>query len=309
MLHTVRAFFADRNVLEVETPALCRAVGTDPSLQFFATRYSGPGAQTGLDVYLQTSPEYAMKRLLAAGSGPIFQICKAFRDGESGRYHNPEFSILEWYRPGFTLAQLMDEAEALLRELLCPTGSLDAGERFSYATIFQTCTGIDPLTARVADFEACAAAHGLPEAREVCGSEKSIWLDFLFSCIVQPRLGRGCLSMVYDYPACQSALARLKKENPLVAERVEVFFEGVELGNGFRELTDADEQERRFDKDRAVRERFGLPVPEKDSRFLAALRAGLPQCSGIAIGLDRVLMLVCQASSIEDVLAFPLMRA
>lgn len=306
MLQAIRLFFQDRNVLEVETPNLCRSTGTDPNLQFFSSRYHGPGAQAGLNVYLQTSPEFAMKRLLAAGSGPIFQVCKAFRNTESGRFHNPEFTILEWYRPGFTLDELMDETEALLFMLLNPTVQLKTSERSRYATVFRAHAGVDPLTANLAEFEACAAEHRLMEAAGVCGSERSAWLDFLFSHLVQPQLGRECISMIYDYPACQSALARLRPENPAVAERVEVFVEGGELANGFYELADATEQERRFEEDLIERKRRGLPLPDKDRRFLAALKAGLPQCSGIAVGLDRVLMLICGAPVIDDILAFPL---
>lgn len=308
MLSAIRGFFAERGVLEVETPLLCRAAGADPNLDLFVSRYRGPGTKDPLDLYLQTSPEFAMKRLLAAGSGPIYQICKAFRNGESGRFHNPEFTLLEWYRPGFTLEDLMDETEQLLRWLLDGRLALKAAERVSYREAFRDHAGIDPVTAAPDDLLACAKRHRLSGAETLDGSDITAWLDFLFSHLVQPHLGEASLCMVYDYPACQAALARIAPEDPSVAERVELFLDGLELANGFRELSDAWELERRFDADLRKRESLGLPLPAKDDRLLAALRSGLPECCGISVGLDRVLMLIEGAESIDGVLTFPLMR-
>ncbi len=309
LLAGIRRFFAARDVLEVETPLLCHAAVTDPNLHAFTTRFVPPGAPQGRDLYLQTSPEFAMKRLLAAGSGSIYQICKAFRDEESGRHHNPEFTLLEWYRVGFSLADLMDEVEALLAEVCGAAYPLAPAGRHGYAELFERHLGIDPLTATLADFARCAEARDFPEASALCGDDRKVWLDLLFSYFVQPQLGRGRASFVYGYPACLPSLARHNPDDPRVVERVEVFLEGLELGNGFHELADAVEQEARFDHDLAERQGRGLALPPKDERLLAALRHGLPDCSGIAIGLDRLLMLLAGAGAIGEVLAFPVDRA
>lgn len=250
-----------------------------------------------------------MKRLLAAGSGSIYQICKAFRNEESGRYHNPEFTLLEWYRVGFNLAQLIDEIDTLLREICAEELRLESSERHSYRELFYEHVGADPLLASFKQLAECSKLRGLPEAEALCGNDRALWLDLLFSHLVQPHLGRGRITFVYDFPACLPSLARKKPNDPLVVERVEVFLEGLELGNGFHELTDAVEQEERFDRDLAVRRAGGLPVPPKDQRLLGALMNGLPDCSGMALGLDRLLMIVMQADSINDVLAFPMERA
>ncbi len=243
MLQRIRVFFAERNVLEVETPLLNCASGTDPNLEFFSTLYETPPHSQKL--FLQTSPEFAMKRLLAAGSGSIFQICKAFRNGEAGRFHNPEFTMLEWYRVDFDLAQLMTEVENLFDVLF--DGKLNPPQRVSYQAIFEQFTGLDALVFSFEAYSAFAKKANLPEAISLCGESHVLWLDFLFSFCVQPHLGKDGLCMVYGYPACLSSLARLNPENPLITERVEVFLNGVELGNGYHELTDAEEQNRRFD--------------------------------------------------------------
>lgn len=306
LLGQIREFFISRNVLEVETPLLGHGIGTDPQLVFFTSQFNLPPDRQTL--FLQTSPEFAMKRLLAAGSGSIFQICKAFRNGETGRYHNPEFTLLEWYRVGFDLPRLMDEVEALFAVLMAGLG-LGATERISYRDAFFTQTGLDPLMFDLPRYATYAQAEGLPEAVDLCGHEPVLWLDFLFSHKVQPCLGQNALTMVYDYPACQSSLARLNSENPLVTERVELFINGVELGNGYHELVEPSEQEQRFDRELAVRRQRSLPAAGKDLRLLAALQAGLPDCSGIAIGLDRLLMLLSKSPAIADVLAFPIGKA
>lgn len=302
LLNTIREFFAARQVLEVETPLLCRATGSDPQLDFFSSRFNNPPHDETL--YLQTSPEFAMKRLLAAGSGSIYQICKAFRNGEAGRWHNPEFTILEWYRVDFTLPELMQEVADLLQSVLGPL------EVFSiaYRQLFQQTTGLDPLHFNLEDFRRYADARNLPEAQAICGESHSIWLDFLFSHCVEPAMAKQRIYLVHGYPAIQSSLARINPDDPRIAERFEVFVNGAELGNGFHELCDAAEQEARFDREIAYRREHGLPAVEKDQRLLAALAAGLPDCSGIAIGLDRLLMLASGCDSIEQVLAFPFRR-
>lgn len=305
MLAAIRRFFAERGVLEVETPLLCHAAGTDPNLHPFTAEFRQPGQPQGVPLYLQTSPEFAMKRLLAADSGSIYQICKAFRNEESGRCHNPEFTLLEWYRVGFGLEELMDEVEALLAVLFAGARPLPPTERVSYRALFQRHTGLDPVSATPSEFAACARQQGLHEAEALCGDERNIWLDLLFSHVIQPDLGQGRACLVYDYPACLPSLARGKPGEPAVVERVEVFMDGMELGNGYHELADAAEQALRFEADGAARLALGLPLPPQDRRLLAALAAGLPDCAGIALGLDRLLMLLAGAEAIGEVLAFP----
>jgi lysyl-tRNA synthetase class 2 len=318
MLAEIRQFFADRSVLEVETPLLSQCIGTDPHLDFFTTDYClSPGMvcmpQAGHEqgrqtLFLQTSPEFAMKRLLAAGSGSIYQIGKAFRNGESGRFHNPEFTMLEWYRVGFTLPQLMDEIAELIASLFSGQ-PLKEAQRVSYQEAFASFTGLDPLVFSYPDYCAYARNSGIAEAVEICAHDHALWLDFLFSHKVQPQLGKNAVCMVHGYPACQSSLARINEHNPLVTDRVELFIDGIELGNGYYELLDAKEQGRRFDRELAIRQQQNLPVSVKDQRLIGALEAGLPECSGMAIGLDRLLMLLSGSASIEDVLSFPIHRA
>jgi lysyl-tRNA synthetase class 2 len=247
--------------------------------------------------------------LLAAGSGSIYQIAKAFRNGESGRFHNPEFTLLEWYRVGFTLPQLMDEIAELMAFLFNGHGSLCATQRLSYQEIFQRHTGLNPLEFSFQDYCAFARYNQSPEAEVICGYDHGLWLDFIFSHYVQPHLGLSAVCMVYGYPACQSSLARINDCNPRITDRVEVFIKGIELGNGYYELTDAKDQGRRFDGEQAIRQQRNRPVSVKDMHLIEALEAGLPECSGMAIGLDRLLMLLTNSSTIEDVLNFPISRA
>ena len=305
MLQRIRVFFAERNVLEVETPLLSHASGTDPQLAFFTSNYETPPHSQLL--FLQTSPEFAMKRLLAAGSGSIFQICKAFRNGEAGRFHNPEFTILEWYRVDFDLAELMNEVELLFDILF--DGRLKKPQRISYQNVFEQFTGLNALVFSFEDYSAFAKREHLSDALSICGENHALWLDFLFSFCVQPHLGKNELCLVYGYPECQSSLARLNAENSLITERVEVFINGIELGNGFHELTDAEEQNRRFDAEIEIRKQNNLPKAEKDKRLLAALKNGLPDCSGIALGLDRILMVLANSQTIADVLSFDISHA
>lgn len=314
VLAGIRAFFSRRGVLEVETPLLAAATVADLHLASLETRcsYPGPSGSPGpfepMTLYLQTSPEFAMKRLLAAGSGPIYQIGKAFRDGEAGRRHNPEFTLLEWYRPGFDHHALMDEVEALLAEVL---GSSPA-ERRTYGELFQERLGVDPHAAPAAALAAAARAAGLAVEGGTPGApalDREDLLHLLMGLALEPTLGRGRPTFVHDFPASQAALARIRPGPPPVAERFEVFVEGVELANGFHELADAAEQRRRFEADLARRRERGLPEPPIDERLLAALAAGLPPCAGVALGVDRLVMLAARAASLDEVLAFPIDRA
>ena len=226
MLSQLRVFFAQRNVLEVETPALYPYANPDPMIEGFEVSKTQHHSDR---LHLQTSPEFAMKRLLAAGSGAIYQICRAYRQSESGRYHNPEFTILEWYRPGYTLHQLMAEVEDLLVQVLPESCLQHQVVYVTYQAVFSKAVGIDPLSASINDFIIAAETHGYSEAQMICADNQSAWLDFMFSHVVQPNLPQQRIVFVYNYPACQSALARLHPQQPEVAERVEVFINGVEL--------------------------------------------------------------------------------
>jgi elongation factor P--(R)-beta-lysine ligase len=302
ILARIRAFFAARGVLEVETPVLAAATVTDPQLHSLETRYTGPGAGDGRRLYLQTSPEYAMKRLLAAGSGPIWQLARVFRDGEAGRLHNPEFTLLEWYRPGFDHHALMDEVEALVADIL----GIPAGfERVPYAELFRRSIDIDPFTADIRELQACARSHGI-DAPSL--DSRDAGLDLLLTHRIGPGLGVDRPVFVHDYPPSQAALARIRDGNPPVAERFELYIKGVELANGYHELGDAAEQRARFARDRERRRAAGLPDVRLDEHLLAALEHGLPECAGVALGFDRLVMLATGAQSIDEVMAFSLNR-
>jgi lysyl-tRNA synthetase class 2 len=294
--------------MEVETPLLSTAGATDPHLESFTTRYQGPGAPGGCTLYLHTSPEFPMKRLLAAGSGPIYQLCHVFRQGEAGRRHNPEFTMLEWYRPGFDDHALMDEVEALARQVLGESRTLGETERLSYRAAFARHAGIDPHRTDEAELRRTCARLGVPPVPGLEGREA--WLDLLLTHVVEPQLGYGRLCFVYEYPASQAALARLRtdRHGDTVAARFELYYAGVELANGYHELIDADEQARRFAADRATRARNGLPDVPADENLIAALRQGLPDCAGVALGVDRLVMLAVGAATIDEVITFPLAR-
>jgi lysyl-tRNA synthetase class 2 len=306
MMARIRGFFAARGVLEVETPALSAAAVTDPHLASLRTCYTGPAFPAGRPLYLQTSPEFAMKRLLAAGSGPIYQLGKAFRDGEAGRLHNPEFTLLEWYRPGFDLAAMMDEVEALAAALLGVTRRF---ERTLYRDLFRRHLRIDPATASLEELRDCARRHGLARSGDLPLRDPDAWLDLLLTHFIEPQLGAETPCFVHDYPPSQAALSRIRPGPYPVAARFELYINGMEIANGFQELTDAAEQRVRFERDRARRRADGLPDVEPDERLLAALAHGLPDCAGVALGVDRLLMVALRAQSIAEVVAFPLERA
>jgi lysyl-tRNA synthetase class 2 len=300
LLARTREFFAARGVLEVDTPLLVNAPASDVHIHSAAVHLADPGAA----LYLHTSPEYAMKRLLASGSGDIYQVCHVVRALESGRLHNPEFTLIEWYRIGFTLEALMDEVEALVRSLLGAAAGGLGSERLSYRDAFVRELGLDPFTATDAALKEAAQPLGFAG-----GADRDGWLELLMGARVGPRLGRGRLTFVHGYPASQAALARLDAGDPRTARRFELYGEGVELANGFHELASPAEQRARFERDNAERRRLGLPPAALDERLLAALEHGLPDCAGVALGFDRTLMLACGARHIEEVLAFPTSRA
>ena len=302
VLARIRAFFSERGVMEVETPLLSAAASTDPHLESFASRYSGPLFPAGLTCYLQTSPEFAMKRLLAAGSGPIYQICKAFRNGEAGKHHNPEFTLLEWYRPGFDQFALMAEVEALVDSVL----QSGTAKRISYRNLFLERAGLDPVAFTVAEAQACLHARGI-DPPEMSDASLDDWLALILTHVIEPTLGTGAV-FVHDFPASQAMLARLSQTDPPWAERFELYVNGIELANGFHELSDAAEQQRRFKQDLQQRQRLGLSAMPLDDALIEALAAGMPDCAGVALGIDRLLMLSAGVDSLNETLTFPIDR-
>jgi lysyl-tRNA synthetase class 2 len=303
LLAATRSFFAERSVLEVDTPALVRHAVTDRHIHSAQVQLPGHGAP----LFLHTSPEYAMKRLLAAGSGDIFQIAHVFRGNESSRLHNAEFTLIEWYRCGYSMQQLMREVAqlaALLLDLPCDAPF----EALSYQQAFQRALDCDPLVATDGALRALALGQRLaPQLAARC--QRDELLDWLMGSVVGPGLGAERLCFVHRYPASQAALARLDADDARVALRFELYYRGIELANGFEELTDAEQQRERFQADRAQRLGCGLPAPEIDQALLDALAAGLPPVAGVAVGFDRVLLLRSGERELAAVLTFPLERA
>lgn len=295
LLQQVRAFFYEREVLEVETPLLSHAIGTDPNLSPILASYQDLGTSQKHTLFLQTSPEFSMKRLLAAGSGPIFQICKAFRQGETSSRHNPEFTMLEWYRPGMSEHQLMDEVATLVFDVL---GIKDI-QRLSYRALFQRYLDIDPHQISLSDLEETARTR-LDIAFE--SDDRDTWLDLLYSHLIEPALTQPVF--IYNYPKSQAALAQITTDDSgqEVARRFELVVNGLELANGYFELRDLQEQKNRFEADLLIRKQQGLPQYPLDMHYLAALEDGLPECAGVALGLDRLLMLVTGSKQINEVM-------
>lgn len=291
LLAQIRAFFVERGVLEVDTPLLGPAPSSDPQQQCLDVAVPGSGRR-----YLQPSPEYAMKRLLAAGSGSIYQICKAFRAGEQGARHRTEFTLVEWYRVGFDYRALMDEVQSLVCGLL----QRPPARAFSYRELFQRHAAVDPLADSDQVLWQRVAAAGIEPSEALRDAGRDAALDILLTRRVEPAIAPLGAVFVYDYPASQAALARLRPDQPALAERFELYVDGVELANGFTELADAVEQRRRFEADNLARRVLGLPEVPLDEGLLAALGHGLPACAGVALGLDRLLML---ALDLDDIAA------
>jgi lysyl-tRNA synthetase class 2 len=293
LLAAIRGFFAERGVLEVETPILAQAGNSDPNIHSIAT--DSPRKR-----YLRTSPEYAMKRLLASGLRNIYELGRVFRAGETGQYHNPEFTLVEWYRSGMSYLELAAEVLDLVRH--CGAGAF-AGwseRRVSYRDLFREHIGLDPFHCSESELAHCAAERGIRAGP----LELLQWLDLLLAEVVQPAMPGECLTVLYDFPPEQAALARVRPGDPPLAERFEVFLGPLELANGYQELTDPEEQLRRFERENRLREMRGEePVP-LDARLLDALRHGLPECSGVALGVDRLLMGILKLERIDAVLAF-----
>ncbi|GAC1664433.1 MAG: elongation factor P--(R)-beta-lysine ligase [Steroidobacteraceae bacterium] len=302
LLSAAREFFAQRGILEVETPVLSSAAVSDPQIESLATQVAGLPAPA----YLCTSPEYAMKRLLAAGSGDIYQICKVFRDAERGRWHSPEFTLIEWYRLGFDDVALMTEVATLIGYLLAPYRTLGPAERLSYSAAFERHAGIDAHLATDGELTEAAQRHGV-----LCHAEldRDAKLDLLMGLVVAPRLGFERPCFICDYPASQAALARLKSGPPPVAARFELYLDGIELANGFHELANGPEQRARFAQDQQRRRVRGQVERPLDERLLAALQAGLPDCAGVALGFDRLAAIALGAPRLADAMAFSIDNA
>ena len=303
LLERVRQYFRLRDVLEVETPVAVARTVSDPQIESLQLAGDAPR-------YLHTSPEYAMKRLLAAGSGDIFQVCKVFRAGERSALHNPEFTMIEWYRADMDLPGIMAETAGLAAELMAD-GWPHAGrpvEYLDYQAAFRRELQIDPLEVPIEVLAPLCISHGLDEGSAVDASRDQL-LDFLVATQIGPELGRHGLTCLHHYPASQAALAQLDAGDPRKALRFELYAAGVELANGYVELADAGEQARRFALDQQLRQVRGLAQIGADERLLAALQAGLPPCAGVALGFDRVAMLAAGATRIDAVMAFPWERA
>ncbi len=291
LYQSIRNFFTDRQILEVETPILSIGSVPEPTIEPLHTRYSDK-----TKLFLQTSPELAMKRLLAAGSGAIFQIAKVFRDNEVGRWHSPEFSMLEWYRPGFNQTDLIKEVDEFLQILL----HCEPAECLDYCEVFEQYTNLHPLNTSLPELQAY-----LENVQDSHIWDRDTCLQLIISQQIEPKLGINRPTVITNFPASQAALARKRVDNPQLAERFEFYVQGIELANGFHELSDPVEQRQRFEKDLLTRQELNLPIHPLDENFLAALEHGLPDCSGVALGLDRLLMLITGAKHIHEVLAFP----
>ena len=295
LMNKVRRFFEGRGVLEVETPTLSNAGGTDPQLDYFEVEGKH---------FMMTSPEFHMKRLLAAGFGDIFQITKSFRKDEFGAHHNNEFSMVEWYRVGMPQEKLMDEVEALVSEII---GKPINARRTRWIDAFKNYAGVNPLTASDEEFAAACTARDIPLPADGTAMSREDWWDYLMVFAVEPELAKNGPEFILDYPQSQAALAQtyVGEDGYTWARRFELFVDQVELCNGYTELTDAAEQRRRFAADLEIRRGMNKPQPPIDENFLAALESGMPACSGVALGLDRLFMLAMGKSDIKDVILFP----
>lgn len=300
----IRAFFAERDVLEVETPILSEAGNTEPNIDSFHTRFSGHVDAGSAQRWLRTSPEYPLKRLLAAGVGDCYELGRVFRNGEAGGRHNPEFTMLEWYRVGWEHHRLIDETVALVRAALAQVGREATLQVLDYRSLYQAHVGLDPFEASLEQLQAPLAGVCI----DADGLTRDDWLDLLMTHCIQPHFGDDQMTVVHDWPASQAALARVRPGTPPLAERFELYLGAVELANGYHELNDADEQRARFVRDHAVRQARGAMLPPLDQRLLDALPA-LPDCAGVAVGVDRLLMAMNRTARIADVLAFDFAHA
>ncbi len=300
----IRNFFAKRSVLEVETPILSVAGNTDPNIESFQCTFDGPIDAGSRTRWLRTSPEYPLKRLLAAGVGDCFELGKVFRNGELGRHHSPEFSMLEWYRLGWDHYRLMDEVAELICQVLAVASPSITILKLTYRELFLAELQLDPWSASLPQLQQPLRKYHISPA----GLERDDWLDLLFSHILQPRFPHDRLTLIYDYPASQCALAQIRDRPYPLAERFEAFVGPLELANGYHELRDSAEQQRRFQHDLSTRHRRGRVQPPIDEGLLTALDH-LPDCAGVAMGVDRLLLVSSGTRDIQELLVFPFAQA
>jgi len=301
----IRGFFARREVLEVETPVLSLAGNTEPNIASFSLEFSGRTNGAPRTRWLRTSPEHALKRLLAAGIGDCYELGRVFRDGEAGGRHNPEFTMLEWYRVGWDHQRLIEEVAELINAALALVERHARLERIAWRDLYRERLAIDPITASDGELQ-----RALGDVRiDPEGLTRDDWLDLLLTHRVQPGFADDTMLAVFDYPASQAALARLRPGDPPLAERFELYLGPLELANGYHELIDPDEQRARFERDLSVRDSRESVAPPIDEQLLSAMRSGLPPCAGVALGIDRLLMAMLGSTRIADVLAFPFDRA
>ncbi|TMM41427.1 elongation factor P--(R)-beta-lysine ligase [Colwellia ponticola] len=308
IISQIRGFFKQRNVLEVETPALSQGTVTDVYLDALSCQYNflaDSSDQHSDTLYLQTSPEFHMKRLLASGYGCIYQIAKAYRHEEFGRYHNPEFTMLEWYRIGFDQFDLMSEVAELLHAVLEGNKALFT----SYQDIFVKTVSVDPLVANFDELVDVLTKHDKAADWLIEMNDADLLLQFIFTEIIEPQIGINEPQFIYNFPVAQASLAQVCPEDARVAQRFECYYRGIELANGFNELTNANEQLARFKEDNNKRAVQGLVEKPIDKRFIAALSSGLPECSGVALGIDRLIMLALDIKDISEVQSFRVDRA
>ena len=308
VLSQIRQFFETKGVVEVETPSLSLGTVTDPFLDAFTSQYnylSDSNVSAYTQLYLQTSPEFHMKRLLASGYQCIYQVCKAFRHEDFGHHHNPEFTILEWYRLGFDQHSLIAEVNELLSAVL----GTSAFEKITYQDLFLKFVNIDPLSTNFEELYDVILKHHKGAEWLFESQDCDLLLQFIFSEIIETSIGISSPCFVYNFPIAQASLAKACTNDNRVAERFECYFKGLELANGFNELTDAEIQKSRFIQDNMKRKQLGLPERDIDTNFIDALHAGLPQCSGVALGIDRLIMIALNKTTIEDVITFPIEKA
>ncbi len=298
LLNRARQFFQENNFLEVDTPVLSQSTTPDPNIESFSTQFNNT------QYFLHTSPEFPMKRLLAAGSGAIYQVCKVFRQGELGRNHNPEFTMIEWYQPGLDYHALMKQVDALVRTLLQDKITLQETVFYSYQQVFKKYLNIDPFNSSIDELQAVIKQQAIQFNNEAQLSKDAL-LDLLISYVIQPVLPKDSPVFIYDYPASQAALANIRDEQgEKIAERFELFINGIELANGYQELLDAKEQQLRFENENKTRLEAGQQTIPVDKNLIAALQAGMPEVSGVALGFDRLMMLATGAGSINEVISF-----
>lgn len=302
LIKKIREFFYERNVLEVDTPTLCSASVTDPHIESFITNYVSHGETK--DFFLQTSPESALKRLLAAGIGDVYQIAHAYRNSEFGQKHNPEFTMLEWYRVDKDYMYLLEEVDVFLQYIL----KTETATIISYKELFRQILDINPLKSTFYQLEELVIEKNILKKEQLIGFNKKDLLDIIFSHLIEPKIGLDKPIAVYDFPEELSAMSTIKTVDgdSKVAMRFEFYYKGYELANGYNELRDADEQLERFKLDIEQRKDNNLLIPKIDYKLISALEHGLPKCTGVAIGLDRIVMLALNCKNIKDVIAFPI---